>query len=594
MNQPHVPIADTSLSNGPSPTSTSVSKLVEEQFIDTYLRNNGKAQIGLFLSAVVAALIWNARVPGPWPMVWLAVFALVTGWRYLNTTAFVMSAQEGDRFRRIEITMLVNGAMMAVPLSAFAAYTELERMAISIILMATATASTTTTSGYRSVFLAFALPMLGPLALAWALTPHPDANWLSTWGISALILFYLGFLVNVARQVAAVFVQSCQYRLGEQQTNLQLKAALDVADESNRAKTHFLAAASHDLRQPIHSINVLVATLSLRPLDAETKDIVRLLDSVNQTMSRQLDALLDLSKLDAGIVVPNMTSRRLDILVQEHAKTLGPAANAKGVTVALDDAPAITVLSDEMLLRRVLSNLTDNALKFTPAGGTVRLRVWQEDDRAHVFVADSGIGIPLTDQARVFQEFFQVDNAERDRSKGMGLGLSIVQRLCKLMGIQIQLVSAPGVGTTVTLSMQAISAPPAPVRPTPASDAPPVTPGLMVLVLDDQAMVRQSMTVLLRQLGCMVFSAETVEQAMAIARQNAIQVLFADQRLCGTGTGIDAIRHIRAIRPTITAVLVTGDTAPDRMQQARQADMRLLHKPLSLEQVTDVLQTRRH
>lgn len=593
MNQPHAPIADTSLSNGIGPTSTSVSRLVEEQFIDTFLRNNGKAQIGLFLSAVVAALIWNERVPGMWPMVWLAVFALVTGWRHLKTSEFVMSAPESDRFRRIEITLLVNGALMAVPLSAFAEYSELERMAISIILMATATASTTTTSGYRSVFLAFALPMLAPLALAWALTPHPDANWLSTWGISVLILFYLGFLVNVARQVSAVFVQSCQYRLGEQQTNLQLKAALDVADESNRAKTHFLAAASHDLRQLLHSINVLVANLSLRPLDADTKDIVRLLDSVNQTMSRQLDALLDLSKLDAGVIVPNMTSRRLDIVVQEHVKTLGPVASAKGVTVTLDDAPAITVLSDEVLLRRVLGNLTDNALKFTPPGGTVRVRAWQEDDRAHVFVSDSGIGIPPSDQARVFQEFFQVNNAERDRSRGLGLGLSIVQRLSKLMGIQVQLVSAPGVGTTVTLSMQAISAPPAPARAAPASDAPPVTPGLMVLVLDDEAMVRQSMTVLLRQLGCMVFSAEGTEQAVAIAQQHAIQVLFADQRLRGTETGIDAIGRIRAIRPRVTAVLVTGDTAPNRMQRARQADVPLLHKPLSLEQVSDVLQNLR-
>ena len=376
MTQQSVPVSDTTPHSELVNTTDAVSRLVEEQFVDAYLHNSGKAQIGLLLSALVAGLIWNDRSHSIWPIVWLLLFAVVTGLRYFKTADFVLSTTGAGRIRRIELTLLVNGMMMAAPLSAFATYSELERVAISIILMATATASTTTTSGYRSVFLAFALPMLVPLALAWALMPHQDANWLSTWGISVLILFYLGFLVNVARQVAAVFLQSCQYRLGEQQTNQQLKAALDVADESNRAKTRFLAAASHDLRQPLHSINVLVATLSLRPLDSDTQEIIRLLDSVNQTMTKQLDALLDLSKLDAGVVTPNMSNHRLDAILQDHLQALVPVAATKGVSLVLDDNPDLAVLTDDVLLRRVLGNLTNNALKFTPRGGTIRLKLW--------------------------------------------------------------------------------------------------------------------------------------------------------------------------------------------------------------------------
>jgi signal transduction histidine kinase len=593
MTPQPVPDSDTTPHSELINTTDAVSQLVEEQFVGAYLHNSGKAQIGLLLSALVAGLIWNDRSHSIWPIVWLLLFAVVTGLRYFNTADFVLSTSGAGRIRRIELTLLVNGMMMAAPLSAFATYSELERVAISIILMATATASTTTTSGYRSVFLAFALPMLAPLALAWALMPHQDANWLSTWGISVLILFYLGFLVNVARQVAAVFLQSCQYRLGEQQTNQQLKAALDVADESSRAKTRFLAAASHDLRQPLHSINVLVATLSLRPLDSDTQEIIRLLDSVNQTMTKQLDALLDLSKLDAGVVAPNMSNYRLDAILQDHVQALAPVAATKGVSLILDDNPDLTVLTDDVLLRRVLGNLTNNALKFTPRGGTIRLKLWREGTLAHLSIADTGIGIPAQDLSRVFQEFYQVDNTERDRSKGLGLGLSIVQRLCQLMGIHVQLVSTPGVGTTITLSMQVISGQPLAAHASPSPTAP-VQQGLMVIVLDDEATVRQSMCLLLRQLGCLVYSAESTVQAVAIAQQHAIQVLFTDHSLRGTDNGLHAIERIRAIRPQVTAVLVTGDTAPDRMLRAQHARVPMLHKPLVLEQVINVLQSLRN
>ncbi|MBY0467203.1 MAG: response regulator [Burkholderiales bacterium] len=593
MTQQLLPVSGTTAHRGANHTTDAVSQLVEELFIEAYLRNSDKAQIGLLLSALVAGLIWNDRSHSIWPIAWLVLFAVVTGLRYFKTTDFVLSATGSGRLRRIELTLLVNGVLMAVPLSAFATYSELERVAISIILMATATASTTTTSGYRAVFLAFALPMLAPLALAWALTTDHGASWLSTWGISALILFYLGFLVNVARQVAAVFLQSCQYRLGEQQTNQQLKAALDVADESNRAKTRFLAAASHDLRQPLHSINVLVATLSLRPLDSDTHDIIRLLDSVNQTMTKQLDALLDLSKLDAGIVAPNMSSHRLDAILQDHVQALAPVAATKGVSLVLDDNPALAVLTDDVLLRRVLGNLTNNALKFTPRGGTIRLKLWQEGTHAHLSIADTGIGIPAQDISRVFQEFYQVDNAERDRSKGLGLGLSIVQRLCQLMGIRVQLVSTPGEGTIITLSMQVTAGQPLAAHASPSPSAP-VPQGLMVIVLDDEATVRQSMCLLLRQLGCLVYPAENTVQAVAIAQQHAIQVLFADHRLRGTDNGLHAIERIRAIRPQVNVVLVTGDTAPDRMLQAKHARVPMLHKPLVLEQVINVLNSLKH
>ena len=578
----------------PSQWSTeSVAKLVEAQFIDTYLSQSRKAQIGLLGSAGLIALVWLGRTHTLWPLVWLAAFAVVSCLRFLYTSAFVRAPSALQSKQKVALTLLANGVLMAIPVSAFAEYSELERIAISIVLMATATASTTTTAGYRSIFLAFAVPMLVPLAIAWALMTEHDPTGLSSWGISVLIIFYLGFLVSMGKQVAAVFEQSCRYRFGEQRLNTELKTALDKADESSRAKTHFLAAASHDLRQPLHSINVLVAALTMRNLDADSQKIVSLLDTVNQTLSKQLDGLLDLSKLDAGAIAPNMASHRLDHLLQSHHLALEPVAKQKGVTLTLEQTAGASALTDDVLLRRILSNLTDNALKFTPAGGTIKLNLWKDNDHIHISVADTGIGIPAQDAERVFLEFYQVANAERDRSQGLGLGLSIVQRLCRMLGIRLSLSSRLGEGTTITLTLPALPMQTA-GQPNNGPKALNLVPGLSVLVVDDEDMVRQSMYFLLGQLGCVVHLADGTEQAVAIARQHAIDIVFCDHRLRGNDSGIKSIEQLKAIRPHITAVLVTGDTAPDRIQDAQKAGVPLLHKPLGLEQVMAVLRSAQH
>ena len=578
----------------PSQGSTeSVAKLIEAQFVATYLSQSRKAQIGLLGSAALIALIWLGRTHTLWPVAWLTVFAGVSCLRYLYTSAFVQASSPQKRSHRVALTLLANGVLMAIPVSAFAEYSELERIAISIILMATATASTTTTAGYKSIFLAFAIPMLVPLAIAWALMTEHDPSGLSSWGISVLVTFYLGFLVSLGKQVAAVFEQSCRYRFGEQRLNSELKTALEKADESSRAKTHFLAAASHDLRQPLHSINVLVAALTMRNLDADSQKIVNLLDTVNQTLSKQLDGLLDLSKLDAGAIAPNMASHRLDHLLQSHHLALEPVAKQKGVALNLDNTPGASVLTDDVLLRRILSNLTDNALKFTPAGGTITLRLWKDGSHVHISVTDTGIGIPAHDADRVFLEFYQVANAERDRSRGLGLGLSIVQRLCRMLGIRLALSSHLGKGTTVTLTLPSLDTHPVgSLLDNPRSVS--LVPGLSVLVIDDEDMVRQSMFFLLGQLGCVVHLADGTEQAVAVARQHAIDIVFSDHRLRGGDSGLKAIEQLKAIRPHITAVLVTGDTAPDRIQDAQKAGVPLLHKPLGLEQVMAVLRSTQH
>ena len=398
-----------------------IQSFVHQRFVDLFLSQNRRAQLGLLVSALLVALISMQRTPAPIWLLWVGAVGAVTLLRLAFTERFVRQALDAARqTRRIVLVLCVNGLLLAAPLGLFDQLSELERSALSIVLIASATASVATTSGYRLVFLAFAAPMLLPLGAAWAWVHRDTGGGWGAYAIAFLVWLFLAFLVSIARQAHRIFVEASQFRFGAQQLTEELKIALDEASEANRAKTQFLAAASHDLRQPIHSINVLVAALTLRELDPRTRQIATLLDSVNQTLSRQLDGLLDVSKLDAGTVTPELDVQRLDQLAATHHASLVPVARERGLDVSLQIEAEPSVRTDAGLLSRVLGNLSDNAIKFTPRGGRVTLGVRRDGDRAELWVADTGIGIAPAEQRTCFREFYQVANVERDRCQGPG------------------------------------------------------------------------------------------------------------------------------------------------------------------------------
>lgn len=565
---------------------TLIRSFIHERFADMFLSQSRRAQSGVLIAALLIAFIWYSRTKSLGPLAWaLAAFAVTTA-RFFYTERFVRGQGPSHATQRIGIVLLINGLLMAIPLTSFEQLSELERAGMSIILLAGATASTATTLGYRSIFLAFAAPMLLPMAAAWAWSPDRNSNAVGYLGIALLVVLFLLFLISVSRQLNLMFEESCRYRYGEQQLNRELKHALEQADESNRAKTQFLAAASHDLRQPIHSMNVLVAALTLREIDPGSKEIVVLLDSVNQTLSKQLDSLLDISKLDAGTVKPQLENHRLDMLVRSHHVTMAPVALERGLQFELFVQDAIGVKTDDALLGRILNNLTDNAFKYTPRGGRTVIALHQQGEHAVLTVTDTGIGISADECERVFREFYQVANVERDRSKGLGLGLSIVRRLCDLLGVELSLQSEVGVGTTVTMVFLTVASNQArSLKPVHA----PIPPGLAVLVVDDEAVVRQSMRLLLTQLGCQVHTAEGTAQAICIARNNHVDVILSDYRLREGDNGLMTIKGVQDIHPTSRVALITGDTAPDRLKDAQSAGVPLLHKPVTLDNLLSVL-----
>jgi CheY-like chemotaxis protein len=332
---------------------------------------------------------------------------------------------------------------------------------------------------------------------------------------------------------------------------------------------------------------MLVAALGLRKLDGRNKEIVDMLGTVSQSLSGQLDGLLDVSKLDANIVQPELQTVSLTSLVESHVASAALSAHAKGLYVKAYCPEPVHVLTDANLMRRLLGNLTNNALKFTAAGG-VNVFVKKQGSHAVIEVVDSGIGIDTAEQRLVFQEFYQIGNDERDRSKGLGLGLAIVQRLCALLGIELTLTSKLGEGSRFVLRM--------PLSAELQNTVPPVVnatvrslQSLRVLVIDDEMGVRASMKLLLEELGCHVELADGALQATQLAASGTVDMVISDFRLKGDTSGIDAISQVQRLQPHAYALLVTGDTAPDRLQQAHAANIVLLHKPVVLNELTQHL-----
>lgn len=293
-------------------------------------------------------------------------------------------------------------------------------------------------------------------------------------------------------------------QLQQQQNDLQLRIeqatqALrekkDEAEKANFDKTRFLAAASHDLRQPMHALGLFMGELHHRITTAEQRQIVDKVEEAVTAMSGLLESLLDISKLDAGVVVPQLQEIDIAILTHRLLEIFSAQAAQKFITLRVR-CPAARVFSDPILLERILLNLLSNAIRYTPEHGTVLLGCRKRGNHLRIEIRDSGTGIAAQDQTRIFQEFVQLENAARERSKGLGLGLPIVQRLCKLLQHPLSLISDLGAGTTVSIEVPLV-----PVLhelltefPRPfiaAGDVAQDFSGLKVLVVDDDELVRK-------------------------------------------------------------------------------------------------------
>jgi signal transduction histidine kinase len=557
---------------------------VDLRLIELLAEQNRRVPLPVTLLLVIVAALGVQVLPRWIPLLWLALAlgTLLVRWRLLARLPLQVDRPASERVRTAGFMSLASGCTVGLTLFAFPMLSDAERSFITLLVLGLATGAVGTTAGRRSLFLPYVLPMAAPLPLLWAIRPGPAPTGWTELSVGLLLTLYLWVLGGLAKNAWRNFTESVQIRFQERTLNEQLTEALAQANQANLAKTRFLAAASHDLRQPLHTIGLLVAALSLRQAEDRDREVVDLLTQVTGALSEQLDQLLDISKLDAGVVTPVYKMMDLGEMLRMHHAEMRAVIEAKGLRAVLDTAPNVRCRTDPALVLRVLRNLTENAIKFTDQG-SIALRLHVENGVALIAVEDTGSGIPASEQEMVFEEFYQVGNPERDRTKGLGLGLSIVRRFCKLLGIAVQLRSEVGHGTTVTLAVPLVAQ--GVLSPAAAKGEPSRIhsfAGRTVLVVDDERSVRIGMRVLLEELGCRCLEASCGEDALRQARTRRPDAILADLRLRSGETGIEVIAQLAAAIGPTPALLVSGDTAPDRLQEAKRAGIKLLHKPVGL------------
>jgi len=366
-----------------------------------------------------------------------------------------------------------------------------------------------------------------------------------------------------------------------------IETALEVArlktENASQAKSRFLASASHDLRQPAHALGMFVARLAELPHDAQIRHLVDCLDTSVRAMQDMLDGFFDISRLDSEQAQISRVAFPLDGLFGQLRTSLLGAASDKGLRLRVRSSNA-WVESDPGLLLRILLNLVSNAVRYTQEGTVlVACRPTHDGSQLRIEVRDSGVGIAAQHHEEIFQEFFQVGNAERDRSKGLGVGLSIVDRACRLLSHPLAMRSAPGRGTCFTLTV-----PLAPARPGGAyEDATELAAkvefiGLRVLLIEDDVLGRVGLASLLTSWGCSVTEAEGAKAACDHYRQyQAPDFIISDFRLGGGIDGIEAVDLLSAIAGRrILACLISGDTDGTVKEKAHSAALTLLQKPV--------------
>ena len=478
------------------------------------------------------------------------------------------------------------GVVMFVPDS------HTHQAVLIVALLGVATGSITVIATDVTAFYAFSGAVVTPVLLRTA--------WQG--GQSDVVLAAIGAVVlaailacgrNLSKEVTrslAVYYQNLDL-IGELQAQKAIaEQARNEAEKANRAKTQFFASASHDLRQPLHAMGLFAAALAEKAHDPEVRPVVDSINSSVQALEALFSELLDIAKIDAGAMQPVLGPLALEDMFGRLRSDFEAEAAAKGLRFAVQGGTCV-VKSDAVLLERIIRNLLSNAVRYTMEGA-IRLTAAPAGNDVRIEVSDTGIGIRAEDRQRIFDEFLQLDNPARTSAKGMGLGLSIVQRLCALLGYELTLASEYGRGSTFGFTV------PRGEAPQPAQDRPQAPArrtdlsGRLVVTIDDEPAIVEGMRTLLTGWGTDVITSLTGEDVVDAvhAAGRMPDLIIADYRLGGGATGTEVIERLRnELDPEIPVILVSGSTTPDLAREAAANRCELLLKPVQPERLRELI-----
>lgn len=563
-----------------------LQRRVEQQRV-AMLYGNTAAISGsaLLMAALMVIIAWpqvsTVRIVG-----WCSAVLLVQGAaQWLALRHRHADADSPPRLWGMRLAMVAAAAGIVWGSSVFLLVNANQPLTLALIsacLASRTTISIMTHAYFPPALNAFAVPIFGLLAVRYVL----DGGY-SNAALGVLWIAVLGYvLLFVDRQARAVATQ-IRLRCENEQLVDELKRQNAIAEqarvraeEASRSKSRFFAAANHDLRQPLHSLGLFATALRNGAVDESGRKLIDQILLCTESLEQLFDNLLDISRLDAGQVAVKHETVTADVVLDRIRSTFGVPAQEKGLKLRVRRSKAL-LTTDSTLLFRMLSNLVANAIRYTDRG-CVLVACRKRGAKALIEVWDSGIGIQPEQHERIFEEFYQLNNPERDRSRGLGLGLATVRRIANLLDHPLRLRSAAGRGSRFVIEVpladpekvQVISA-------TIEQKVPNLLRGKLIVVIDDEASVRLGMQSLLESWGCKCVTAMDATEALRHLAERIPDFVIADLRLRGEDTGIEAIRQLRGeLGDSIPAVLISGDTATEQLRKVSAAGLTIMHKPL--------------
>ncbi len=590
-----------------SPSLADADAALESEQLELLCRHAKRSILPAVVAAVFTAWIAWDKAPA-WltlPLATLYIALSVVRTLFARRTLRDPYRDVRASLRFFVILASATGICMGlVPLLFFAYLDLLDQAILTVVQVGIAAGGVATTAGYRPAFLVAAPVNLISLSLGWVL-----------WGqgksmILALLPLFLGWMLitfatqyeQLVRRRFAEESEKNQALAALQQEKGELQIARDAANEAsaaareaNLAKSRFLAAASHDLRQPLHALMLFLGSLESHVHGDEARTLHRRVTFTAGVLEDQFNSLLDLSKFDADVVKPEPTVFRFDVLLNELKQEIEPQARQKGLALAVS-APAATVQTDMLLIERLLRNLLSNAVRFTERG-SVTVICESTSAGLRVAVVDTGPGIAPEDQDKVFGEFVQLDNPARRRGNGVGLGLAIARRISNLLGVELMLTSAVGLGSRFEFVIPTVQAPAKANCATDDSvqieDQEVTVAGCRVLIVDDDPLVCEAMSQQFQAWGVEAMFVESLEEVRAIVRAGApIDVALIDDMLGKAESGLEIARWLAAESPGLRISILTGNTRPERLAELRQSGLPVLLKPLPPHRLRDILARR--
>jgi signal transduction histidine kinase len=548
-----------------------------------YLDYISNSSVGVFISLALylswPGMTW-AFLQG-FMVIWIVYLSsrLVAGIVFASQKS--MSVEVLRLWSRLPILIqLVDGVMLSVLcLFIYPHIDPLTQAAVMAAILVMVGSTAFSLAGHWIALLVYAPPVY--MSLAWA-TWHLEHNYAKPFAVFTLAMFglYTFYVRNQGQTMNKGFEMA---RLnGQLAHELQDKNA--ELQELAASRGRLLATVSHDLRQPAHAIGLLTERALSEPASAAFKDTLSDLNGLSQSLSASLATLMDLTRLDAGLVQARIAATPLGPLLDGLKVEWGPSARHRGLGLSISSSRA-WVHSDPVLLHAILGNLLSNALKYTRQG-QVKLFLEEGSQDIRVVVQDSGIGIHPEKLEQIFKEFVRLDGS-LPGTEGLGLGLSIVRRYAALLSHRLEVQSELGQGSRFVVTL---------ARATPDERAPVAKPvpapaqadqrllGLRVLVVDNVPLLLKSITLTLSSWGCKVSTAECLAQAVERRSEQEVDMVISDFHLGDREPDglsvIEKLRSLQASGQALPAILMTGDVAPELEARAAQAQVRVLHKPV--------------